>query len=225
MSFKQAGGRQSYILAVVFALVLLLHVLLLFVLLKMDTHVEKITLAPMIMGVLIKAEKTKPPARPKPSRSLVKKQPLRIKSKPQVRKPEPKVKPLAVETKSEILSANKAKPVPATPASATMTQAFTAAPVEPLIEPRVDATRQNNPAPIYPRTSLRRREEGRVILEVLILQDGTVGDIRIKHSSGYTRLDQAALKAVRRWRYSPARQGKRILDYWYQQPIVFALRN
>jgi protein TonB len=50
-----------------------------------------------------------------------------------------------------------------------------------------------------------------------------VADIRVKTSSGYRRLDDTAIKAVKRWRYAPARRGTETIDYWYLQPIEFAL--
>lgn len=94
-----------------------------------------------------------------------------------------------------------------------------------IISPRVDATRQNNPAPLYPRASLRRQEQGKVILEVLIQIDGSVSEARIKQSSGFKRLDRSALKAVKRWHYIPAQQSGNAIKYWYQQAIVFSLRK
>lgn len=91
--------------------------------------------------------------------------------------------------------------------------------------PRVDAQHNSNPAPRYPRTSLRLKEEGTVILELLIQSDGKVGEVRIKNSSGFPRLDRAALKAVKRWRYIPAQQAGEFINFWYEQPVVFALRK
>lgn len=94
-----------------------------------------------------------------------------------------------------------------------------------VIPPRIDASHLNNPAPPYPPVSRRLREEGKVLLEVYILSDGTVGEIRLKTSSGYPRLDKSALEAVQHWRYVPAKRGGEPIPYWYVQPIVFSLRN
>lgn len=58
------------------------------------------------------------------------------------------------------------------------------------------------PPPRYPHEARRKREEGTVFLELLLARDGTVADIRVARSSGYSRLDAAALEAVRRWRWS-----------------------
>ena len=89
--------------------------------------------------------------------------------------------------------------------------------------PRVDAGHLNNPAPGYPPVSRRMGEQGQVLLDVLILADGSVGELKVKKTSGFRRLDSAALDAVERWRYQPARRGNTPIAYWYVQPIVFAL--
>ena len=62
-----------------------------------------------------------------------------------------------------------------------------------------------------------------MLLDVYILPDGSVGQIRLRRSSGYPRLDEAALDAVRRWRYVPARRGDEPIPYWYVQPLHFEL--
>lgn len=57
--------------------------------------------------------------------------------------------------------------------------------------------------PRYPMDSRRAREQGTVVLSVLLATDGRVSDIGIARSSGFSRLDRAALEAVRGWRWSP----------------------
>lgn len=113
--------------------------------------------------------------------------------------------------------------MPAVPAAAPAIQSSEAA--APVVPPRVDATAFNNPRPAYPSMSRRRGEEGTVLLELLVMPDGSVGDIRIKASSGHPRLDRSALEAVRRWRYTPAQQGGKPIEYRYLQPITFGLRD
>lgn len=61
--------------------------------------------------------------------------------------------------------------------------------------------------PRYPQESRRKREQGTVVLTVLLSAEGTVADISVSQSSGFARLDHAALTAVRRWRWSPTRRG------------------
>jgi len=57
--------------------------------------------------------------------------------------------------------------------------------------------------PRYPMDSRRAREQGTVVLSVLLSTDGRVSDVNITRSSGFARLDRAALEAVRDWRWSP----------------------
>lgn len=59
------------------------------------------------------------------------------------------------------------------------------------------------PSPRYPFDARRRREQGEVRLTVLLDIDGRVKSISVARSSGSERLDEAALIAVRRWRWSP----------------------
>lgn len=57
--------------------------------------------------------------------------------------------------------------------------------------------------PVYPVEARRAREQGTVKLLVLVGPDGRVSDVAVSSSSGSKRLDQAALSAVKRWRWSP----------------------
>lgn len=93
----------------------------------------------------------------------------------------------------------------------------------PVTPPRSDASSLNNPAPEYPPQSRTFHEQGRVLLDVYILPNGTVGQIKLHQSSGYSRLDNSALDAVRRWHYIPAKRGDEPIPYWYVQPIDFEL--
>ncbi len=70
-----------------------------------------------------------------------------------------------------------------------------AEPAAPVIPPRSDAAHLSNPAPVYPAVSRRLREQGRVLFDVYILPDGTVGEIKLKRSSSFARLDEAAQEA------------------------------
>lgn len=57
--------------------------------------------------------------------------------------------------------------------------------------------------PRYPIESRRRKEQGTVVLSLLLGLDGSVTQISLAQSSGFERLDKAALEAVRKWRWSP----------------------
>lgn len=59
------------------------------------------------------------------------------------------------------------------------------------------------PIPEYPPESYRRREEGTVELQVMVRADGAVGRVNIAKSSGFPRLDQAAVVAVQAAHFTP----------------------
>ena len=92
-----------------------------------------------------------------------------------------------------------------------------------LTPPTLDANPLNNPAPAYPKISRRLKEQGIVLLEILIQPDGSVGEVRLKQSSGYPRLDKTAIRAIKKWRYIPAREGDTPVEYWYLQALEFTL--
>lgn len=54
--------------------------------------------------------------------------------------------------------------------------------------------------PEYPLFSRKRREEGRLTI-LITIQSGRVTDAQVERGSGYPRLDEAALRAVRTWRF------------------------
>lgn len=62
------------------------------------------------------------------------------------------------------------------------------------------------PAPVYPQVSRKMGEEGTVILHVEWDQEGQITSSRVRTSSGFRRLDEAALAAIHNWRCNPAKQ-------------------
>ncbi len=80
-----------------------------------------------------------------------------------------------------------------------------------------------NPPPAYPWISRRRGEQGRVVLDVTVTASGQAREVRIKRSSGSERLDQAALAAVQKWRFSPAKRLGRAVAGRIDVPITFRL--
>ncbi len=97
---------------------------------------------------------------------------------------------------------------------------------EPVVEaPRFNAAYLNNPPPAYPLTARRRGMEGRVMVRAEVLTDGTCSRVELKQSSGYEPLDQAALEAVKKWRFVPAKKGSQAITAWVEVPITFKLEN
>lgn len=89
--------------------------------------------------------------------------------------------------------------------------------------PSSNADYLNNPAPVYPALSQRLGEQGKLVIRVLIGKDGTALQADIHQSSGFERLDQAALRAVMSWRYVPGQRGGVAQDMWFNVPINFSL--
>lgn len=80
----------------------------------------------------------------------------------------------------------------------------------------------HNPHPAYPAISLRMGEQGKVVIRVLISKDGLAHQGTVVQSSGFDRLDRAALQAVLGWRYVPGTQAGIAQDMWFDVPLNFA---
>jgi protein TonB len=76
----------------------------------------------------------------------------------------------------------------------------------------------------YPELARRARAEGVVVLEAVIGVDGSVRDVRVLRGAN-PLLDPAAVEAVRRWRYLPARIGERRVAVFLKVVVTFSLRN
>ncbi len=96
---------------------------------------------------------------------------------------------------------------------------------QPASPPIFNAAYLRNPAPAYPATSRRYGEAGRVLLRVRVLPSGQPDEVVLQQSCGHDRLDAAALDAVRRWRFVPARQGEQAIAAWVVVPIQFSLQE
>ncbi|RLU02445.1 MAG: energy transducer TonB [Ketobacter sp.] len=184
---------------------------------------------PSISGVLIQAPPAKTVQAPPAVREPVQQQ--------SVQKTPQTLQPLTQRPKHSAETPKLTKPVPEqteTPAPKPVPQVTESTPrpapatTDPYEGTPVTApnTRQHrNPDPRYPSLSRRRGEEGTVILELLVLKDGSVENVTIKESSGFPRLDKSAMEAVRRWKYNPAKRGGQAIDYRYLQPVTFSLQG
>jgi len=91
--------------------------------------------------------------------------------------------------------------------------------------PDLRAAYLSNPHPPYPLAARRRGLEGRVTLRAEVLENGSCGRISVAHSSGHEILDQAALQAVKQWRFVPAQRGGEPMAAWVEVPIAFRLED
>ncbi|MFC7514239.1 TonB family protein [Herbaspirillum sp. GCM10030257] len=194
---------------------------------------------PAVMVEMLPAERpvvkevieTKP--QPEPVKEIPKVQPKKAQPKPQPKKPSPKT-----TTSDKALTAPKSEaepvqqassapvepspPPPAPVAAAPRDVAPAPAPV-PITPPRFNAAYLNNPAPTYPPMLRRAGEEGRVVLRVFVTAEGTAGEVHVLRPSSSPLFDEAALAAVRKYRFVPARRGDTAVAEWVQVPIEFKL--
>lgn len=91
-------------------------------------------------------------------------------------------------------------------------------------EPR-SAAYLNNPKPEYPAISRRLQETGKVLLRVHVDTSGMATQVEIRNSSGFPRLDNAAVKAVWQWRFVPAKRGETTVAAWVLIPLNFELNS
>lgn len=165
-----------------------------------------------------KVEPTPPPPAPQPT----------PKPQPVVRQtPRPQPTPLPVAVADPAPSDHAPivpAPVPPAPEEPSPAPARPVEPAVPAVQlPSSSADYLNNPAPAYPPLSRRLGEQGRVVVRVLIGTDGTASQAEIRSSSGFERLDQAALQTVLKWRYVPGKRAGVPEAMWFNVPINFVL--
>jgi len=98
-----------------------------------------------------------------------------------------------------------------------------ASPTATMVPPRIDRE-HSNVTPQYPPTSKRLGEQGRVLVKVLILENGSAAEVRVVQSSGYPRLDTAAVEHVLRdWRFVPARLDGQAIAAWGRFGVTFKI--
>jgi len=119
------------------------------------------------------------------------------------------------------------EPVQAPPAPAAV-QAPPAPPAPapaPKIIPASAVQYLEPPAPEYPRLSRRNAESGRVMLRVFIDIAGMPRNVQVSSSSGFARLDDAALAAVQKARFKPYSENGQPTAGWTYVPINFELEK
>jgi protein TonB len=89
----------------------------------------------------------------------------------------------------------------------------------------IRARYRDTPRPEYPESARREGREGRVLLRVLVDDQGRTRTVEINSSSGSHALDRAAAEAIRRWRFHPARYGDRPVESWLRIPVEFRLSD
>ena len=83
----------------------------------------------------------------------------------------------------------------------------------------------NNPHPPYPLIARKKGFEGKLILEVLVNEDGSVKSTSIRESSGYEILDTVSKETVEKWTFIPAKKMGQAVKDNIQVPIKFVLTD
>ena len=96
-------------------------------------------------------------------------------------------------------------------------------PVVPFWKVEVKPQPINIPVPTYPDMARTAGIEGQAVVEALVDVDGSVADARILKPSGNASLDQAAVDAAMRAKFTPAKQRDKAVRVWVSIPFRFTL--
>jgi protein TonB len=227
-SMKNSPARLAQQYGLPFLAVIAGHVFLLWALVKglamaAPQPPEVVVMASIISAPVIAPEIKAQPAPPQP-------QP---KAQPKVQKPQAlavkKTQPTAAKQVYVAPAPEKAASAPEETQKNTLAQESSGAPTKGEVSPvEVQPTvvgAGNKPKVEYPALSQRLGEEGTAIIRLQVSVDGGVIDARVEKSSGYPRLDNAALDAVRKARFKPGTRGGVPVVMWARQPIKFDLAN
>ncbi len=93
----------------------------------------------------------------------------------------------------------------------------------PILMSSTDSIILNNPEPPYPISSRENGEQGRVLLNACVTQEGGIYSLELSKTSGYPALDRSALNTVRLWKFNPAMRNHQPTPACYRLPINFVL--
>ncbi len=191
-----------------------------------NTQTETAALAPPMPPPepAITAAQEPPPARPAPTPERVQAMaPPEAPAKPaprphQAHAPPTQMAKAAEREQASASAASSSSSAPPAPSGPTLATAA-------LVPPHPLAAAEGNHAPIYPVLSLRRREQGRVVLLVNVTADGRADTVQVATSSGFSALDRAAIDAVQQWRFVPATRGGTPVPATAEVPLNFTISH
>lgn len=192
-------------------------------LLAIDTPQHNIV-APTPKVVAQKAPQNKPsPTKPIERASEI----AQVNSPAFVPAPEVTTASASVSTSASSASATaNATPTESNSSAVSAAAAVATLPTKPKVElPSSNADYLNNPAPPYPPVSKRLREQGIVLLRVLVSAEGDAMQVELRQSSGFERLDTVANETVKRWKFVPGKRDGVAEAMWVNVPIVFELSS
>ena len=158
------------------------------------------------------------PAPLAPSKPLPPPPSLRMPTAPRLQMP--LIAPEPSPSPSPLVAQAIAPPPPAPEAAAT---AEAALPAAPRLLPPSAVQFLVPPAPVYSRISTRMRESGKALVRVFIDEQGLPRNVQLVASTGFARLDDSALAAVRNARFKPYLENGVAVAGWASIPIEFEL--
>lgn len=81
------------------------------------------------------------------------------------------------------------------------------------------------PAPEYPALAVKAGIEGKTVVKMLVDTDGSVIAVEILKSSGNQMLDESAVHAAKKSKFTPAKQRDKFVRVWVVRQIEFKLNN
>jgi protein TonB len=114
---------------------------------------------------------------------------------------------------------------PSVPAAAASSEAPALLAAAPIVPPRPVGPAQGNRNPDYPAFARSRGLQGLVLLRVDVAPSGVALAVTVATSSGHQILDDAAVAAVRTWRFSPATQAGMPVAAFADVPVHFSIAN
>lgn len=81
------------------------------------------------------------------------------------------------------------------------------------------------PAPEYPALAVKAGIEGKTVVKMLVDTDGSVIAVEILKSSGNQMLDESAVNAAKKSKFTPAKQRDKCVRVWVVRQIEFKLKN
>ncbi len=161
---------------------------------------------------------TAPPPPPKPQPIQKKPQPARVVAAA----PSPAPSTFSVPAPPPDIAP---EPTPPTPVEVVAAPAPPAPAPEPRIIPASSVRYLEPLMPVYPRLSVRLQETGRVMVRVFIDEHGMPQQAQVSKASGFARLDESALAAVRKVRFEPYTVNGRPATGWAFIPVDFVLEK
>jgi len=124
------------------------------------------------------------------------------------------------------------------PVETAPTRAITATTQKPVVKPppapvqvaRV-APKQNPRRPCsigeedYPPQSKRLGEEGATTVRMLVNADGSIGDVQVAQSSGFPRLDETAVRKLKRCRMVAGTENGKAAAMWMDMRVVWKIKD